>query len=345
MPRNIKSIYTSFPKLPANSTFVINLNWCPTVAVVIPEHKISIQIEMSNSDFLKETCQKCPHFIKPNNREEVNKELTILNDGVKPHSPTSLVRTFRASNKCYGINYYQDDEKCLADFAKNEKNMYEVTIPQTMLMYNSIRKVFSYHYCKIEDNEVKLAPFDFANIYNDGRVCWGTGNKIPADLAAAYALYWQAPFNSDLVIDMRQNLVQTLTDKHKMYDLASYTTWTNLNSSKLYTRTYELNYLSLSSSSLTKIGSPDAAMVTTDSKIVELLPREYLHDVMLNESDRGIQGAVCWVKKVNKDWFYQFERSIKKRDGTTPPLIGKRTSTKLASAGKIHLLGELDSLI
>lgn len=48
-----------------------------------------------------------------------------------------------------------------------------------------------------------LCCFPFGNIYEDGHVCWGSGNTLPEinsplDLVAVSALFFDSPFNGDL---------------------------------------------------------------------------------------------------------------------------------------------------
>lgn len=52
---------------------------------------------------------------------------------------------------------------------------------------------------EIED-QIWLTPYLFANVYGDGRICWGTLD-IPWDLKSACNTFWSSNFNEDLETD------------------------------------------------------------------------------------------------------------------------------------------------
>lgn len=51
------------------------------------------------------------------------------------------------------------------------------------------------------------SAFGLANIYPDGKVCWGRGNSVPNDVVDAWDRYWNSPFNMDLTSNNIANLV------------------------------------------------------------------------------------------------------------------------------------------
>lgn len=72
----------------------------------------------------------------------------------------------------------------------------EATVPGYMWNYalrSGDLKLFAW---RERGNELDVTPYSYANVYNDGSICWG-GNS-PKTIDEAERFYWVAPFNADL---------------------------------------------------------------------------------------------------------------------------------------------------
>lgn len=76
----------------------------------------------------------------------------------------------------------------------------ECEVPFPVLMQSHLARQWEYGLYALEriGSKVLASPLGLANVWDDGRICWGRGNPQPDTLDEAWVRYWTSPFNLHL---------------------------------------------------------------------------------------------------------------------------------------------------
>jgi hypothetical protein len=83
--------------------------------------------------------------------------------------------------------------RCLFAFVLRERN-----VTEARLVACGVGSPFAW----IPTDRMMVQKFPFSNVFDDTRICWGHGQKLPkvtiAEVAGLVRLFWEIPFNHDL---------------------------------------------------------------------------------------------------------------------------------------------------
>ncbi len=242
----------------------------------------------------------------------------------------------------------EDGKVCQKGLTYRSPSSMEVDVPKTLWTFdlslpltNGTRDVF--HQYVITDKHPRSAadpelfpvgglygmPYQLANVYDHGDVCWGTGNAIPKDIFQAVNTYWNAPFNRDLVRNFQFSLHYTL-DKYN----------------PLVTQPNNLQDMRREVFGTKFAARPRRAsgvLITTDEKYLDMVPERYHRKI----SDRlGAESRliVAWLQidlnspSVKKEWYINVSGP-----GTDPGFLLKKAN--LMTNSKIYALGPIETII
>lgn len=224
-------------------------------ACVMPAHKRVIRHSQRSSDWLYDACRICPQYqdrdalITRLRREHPDWDITKLYDQAK--------MILNLPSSCGGA-YKYIGETCPAGLAILDTKETKVDVPTTLWVKD--RSDFEVYAVREYETSLVCKPFQLANIYPSGLICWGR-NKKPATLRDAYEIYWQSVFNQDMTVDYQHSLSHTLQKYHP--EMPGTSDWRNLFGS-VFGQDYEAResgYLS--------------ALVITDAANLNLIPRKY----------------------------------------------------------------------
>jgi hypothetical protein len=312
----------------------VQLDPTPTIGIIINQHEREIDINPEKGGRVEtqfDICNQCNYFEA---EKSVKDKLTALK--VAPGLlRKEAIQHYRNENKCPGV-LTKDAlgfTDCKANLDLESIRKIKVKVPMTMWV-KTFGSGGGYKIYAVKDLEKGLftKPFLYANVHNDARICWG-GNKAPQDFLTAYGLYWNAPFNRDLVPNMVHSLQYTLQnfDPEKLTYLGSESyEWQN--------QTHNL----LGNTFCYTDRPSKAIIVFKNVKVLEGVDNRYLYYV------NGTPQAVGWAKKNPKkdEWFitiYPTSKKLSSEEKIKHALIIKKKTLDPAK-GKIEIVGVANDL-
>lgn len=116
--------------------------------------------------------------------------------------------------KCPGFNllHPREKHKCIKKYTDTQLEVVSVNTPTLVWSVDRYNK-YKLYTVKSVGGILYKTPYTLANVYSNGDICWGTGNKGPGNIREASINYWSLPFNYDLMIGNRADgdLITKLT--------------------------------------------------------------------------------------------------------------------------------------
>jgi hypothetical protein len=113
----------------------------------------------------------------------------------------------------------------------NHKVVYEIPFPVCLFIFHVKNKsvvgarIFSAKNPVMKEGET-LSRFPFGNTYKDGKICWGEARlpkiSTPVQLSGCVALFFDAPFNGDLIDNYTINKPKDLASIEGIDSIISY---------------------------------------------------------------------------------------------------------------------------
>jgi hypothetical protein len=194
-----------------------------------------------------------------------------------------------------------------------------------------------------------IKPFQFANVYPAGNVCWGTNNKPPTSLFGAWNQYWSAPFNKDLVSKFENSLQYTLQNFNpdEIYQTISNSKeWLN-NSQALLGKTFLITDTKPQAVFVFKKPRVTTPVVEGTKKKAEILPDNLPSSYkFLFPAEEVVVG---WGRynQVDDHWYITVEptdKTIPAADRKARAILMKKKGLSV-TVGKVTLLGFVKDLV
>lgn len=261
---------------PNNGGFIFSLDTKGIYNLSTIVNPTSIKIEAELTDEFKEKyCDKCSFLTTFENA----KEIYFNQFPEKPQLPRwTEWEQFTTENKlCINPVKNFKNNKCfkgippITEFDYTHPTLILRTTNSLHVRSNTNAVNKSWYMYGVSKDRTRAAAFQFANVYNDGSICWG---KVPknylSDHYKVYKQFFDSAFNSDLVPRYREigntSIVQTLSS----YDFEA-----SLNDSNVR-RARELLYFKNAVLNVTSNKPEWGVLITDGSKFLNTVNKSYL---------------------------------------------------------------------
>lgn len=259
------------------------------VTAITPPMDIEVPVRY-DSDYIREFCSQCQYF---KSESEVLSRIREANPEARPSEWIKQAREWlQEHNKC-GTSSNYGTRRCLAGHnsgnPEQDPQFNTAYIKTPYLAWvnsysygSSNRNAKNWKLYAFKDSALtSLHAYQIANVWPDGRICWGGGIKVPLDHHAAFQQYFNSQFNRDLMA-ISQNSIKSSLELFRMEDIPDI--------ERKWTPTKALALVSNPLFIAANRNQAAGALLTQSAKFLDAIPAKYLY----RSEDQSF--AVGWVQ-------------------------------------------------